>query len=199
MKFFCHFGLSSFSNAYILGPDAGGDAVVVDPGVFDETLLNMIENNNLYIRSVLVTHGHDAHTKGIPTLLKIYDATIYSYGRIRLECDTRIVREGEELQLGELPVRVLETPGHTLDSVVYLSDRFLFTGDTLYAGSVGKTPDAYSRSLQLHTIQEKILTLDDEILVFPGHGPPSKIGIERHLNPELTEDIGPAAPSADVI
>ena len=199
MKFFCHFGLASFSNAYILGPDGGGDAVVVDPGVFDETLLNMIEHNGLYIRHVLVTHGHDAHTKGIPTLLRIYDAKIYSYGRIRLDCDTMIVREGTELRLGEFDFSVLETPGHTIDSVVYLTDRFLFTGDTLYAGSVGKTPDAYSQSLQLQSIQQKILTLDGEIFVFPGHGPPSKVGIERQLNPDLTGDIGPLESSADVV
>ena len=188
MKFFCHFGISTFSNAYLLGPDDGGDAVLVDPGVFDETLLGMIEKNGLYIRHILLTHGHAAHVGGVKTIARIYDATLYAHEDVVLEWDTTPVQDGDHLDLGGIEFQVIGVPGHTPDSLAYRTGSFLFTGDTLFAGSVGGTQDPYSRGLILNSIHEKILNLDEEIMVFAGHGPPTKVGIEKHLNPDLQDN-----------
>jgi glyoxylase-like metal-dependent hydrolase (beta-lactamase superfamily II) len=189
MRFFTHFTHTGFCNTYLIGPDDSGDAIIIDPGVFDASLLNMIEQNNLYLRYILLSHAHEGHINGISTIRKIYETEIFYFGHSVWDIPTTRVREGESLQLGEFTVTVLETPGHSGDSVVYKLERFLFTSDTLLAGKIGYAPDEFSKGLLLSSINEKILTLDDEHFIFPGHGPPSKIGIERHLNPELLEEV----------
>ena len=189
MRFFTHYTHTGFCNTYLIGPDHGGDAVLIDPGVFDAPLLSAIEENDLYLRYVLLTHAHEGHINGIKTIRKIYDATLYYFGHSVLDVPTTMAREGDGLELGEFTFDVIETPGHSGDSVVFKLDRFLFTGDTLMAGKIGYTPDEFSKGLLLSSINEKILPLDDEYFIFPGHGPPSKIGIERHLNPELLEEV----------
>ncbi len=160
-----------------------------DPGNFDAPLLSFIEENDLYLRYVLITHAHDGHINAIKTILKIYNSELFYFGHSIQDFTTHRVREGDDLELGEFTFNVLETPGHSGDSVVFKLDKLLFTSDTLFAGSIGSTPDAFSKGLILASINEKILSLDDEHLIFPGHGPPSKIGIERHLNPELLEEV----------
>ncbi len=85
-------------------------------------------------------------------------------------------------------MRVLWTPGHSPDSVVYHMPPYLFTGDTLQAGALGSTTSAAARQQLLKSIRREILSLDDETIIFPGHGPPSKVGVERALNPDLRED-----------
>lgn len=189
MKFFTHFAVQGFSNSYLIGPDDGGDAVLIDPGTFDIKLLKLIENNNLYVKHILVTHAHSAHIKGIKTIKKIYDARIYSYRSNILGLPATEVREGNKLKLSPFNFKVIETPGHSTDSIVFLMDKFLFTGDTLTAGMIGSAMDGYSRGLLLTSIHKKLLILDNSIFIFPGHGPPSKIEIEKKLNPFLKEKL----------
>ncbi len=189
MQFFTHFSVLDFSNSYLFGPDAGGDAVLIDPGIFDAPLLRLIEDHGLYVRYVLVTHAHKAHINGLKTLLKIYDAGLYSHHPSILDYPSTPVLEGQPLQVGDFRFEVLETPGHSSDSICYRLDRILFTGDTLTAGSVGRTFSGYARGIQLASIRQKLLKLPDETIVFPGHGPPSRIGIERAYNPHLKETL----------
>ena len=189
MKFFSLFSSAFMSNSYLLGPDEGGDAILVDPGAFDAGLLQAIEGNRLFVRWILVTHAHNAHVNGIRSLLKVYDAGIYANQPSILDFPARHVEEGNRLSLGKFRVRVIETPGHSIDSVSYLVDHMLFTGDLLSAGSIGTTRDGYARGLLLATVRRKLLPLGDEVLIFPGHGPPSKIGIEKLYNPFLGEKL----------
>lgn len=185
MKFFCYFSVTGFSNTYIIGPDQGGDAIVIDPGIFDVPFLNLVESNNLNIRYILITHSHDSHILGVKTMLKVYEADIYSNSQTIFDFPFHKIRNGEILKLGDFSFKVIETPGHSGDSVIYVLDKFLFTGDTLFSGSIGATPDGFSKELLISVIYENILSLEDEYFVFPGHGPPSKVGIERLLNPYL--------------
>jgi hydroxyacylglutathione hydrolase len=189
VKFYSLFSSVGFSNTYLLGPDGGGDALLVDPGIFDAPLLQAVEGNHLYVRSVLVTHAHNAHINGIRSLLKVYRADIYANQPSVLDVPARHVAEGDILELGEFRVQVMETPGHSIDSVSFLVGHMLFTGDTLSAGGTGKTRDGYARGLLLETVRRKLLPLGDETLIFPGHGPPSKIGIEKLYNPFLGEKL----------
>jgi hypothetical protein len=110
VKFFCHFGLEAFSNAYLVGPDEGGEAVLIDPGVFDETLLAMIEKNRLDLRHVLLTHSHESHMRGVHTALKIYDAVVYGMVPLPRIERHRTIEDGEVLRLGSFRIRVLWTP-----------------------------------------------------------------------------------------
>jgi hydroxyacylglutathione hydrolase len=191
VKFFCHFGLAAFSNAYLIGPDEGGEAVLIDPGVFDETLLAMIEKNRLDLRHILVTHAHQAHLAGIETALKIYDAEVYGVvplPRIRRHTP---VEDGQVLRLGDFSVQVIWVPGHTPDSVAYYMAPFLFTGDTLHAGAIGSTKSPTAREQLIKSIRREILTLEGQTMIFPGHGPPSKVSVEKLLNPDLRQDESP--------
>jgi hydroxyacylglutathione hydrolase len=189
MKFFSYFSVVDFSNSYLIGPDEGGDAVLIDPSIFDAPLLRLIEDNGLYVRHVLITHAHNAHINGLKTLLKIYEAKIYGQQPSVLDFPTTPIMEGPPLRLGEFSVDVFETPGHSSDSLCYRVERLLFTGDTITAGGVGKTDSGYARALLLSSVRDKLLALHDETFVFPGHGPPSKIGIERAFNPYLVETL----------
>jgi hydroxyacylglutathione hydrolase len=189
VRFYSLFSSIGFSNTYLIGDDSTGEAILVDPGVFDIQLLNAVEKNGLSVRRILVTHAHNAHINGIKTLLKVYDAEIYSNQPSVLDFPAHHVQEDEPQRFGELEMKVIETPGHSIDSVCFLIGGFLFTGDTLNAGGIGRTRDGYARGLMLSSIRKKLLPLGDGVFVFPGHGPPSKIGIERAFNPYLGEKL----------
>ena len=186
MRLFPHFSFLDFSNSYLIGPDQGGGAVLIDPGIFDAGLLRLIEDNNYYVRYVLVTHAHGSHTKGLTTLLKIYDAQVFAFDPLIQNFPTVQVREGRGQRVGEFLFEIIETPGHSDDSLCFKLNQFLFTGDTLTAGSMSKNP-GYAKDTLISTIKKKLLTLDDDTLIFPGHGPPSRIAIEREFNPYLQE------------
>ncbi|MBA7472139.1 MAG: MBL fold metallo-hydrolase [Spirochaeta sp.] len=186
MRLFPHFSFLDFSNSYLIGPDNGGEAVLIDPGIFDAGLLRLIEDNNYYVRYVLVTHAHASHTRGLKTLLKIYNAKVFAFTTFIQDFAAVKVREGKRQPVGEYHFEIIETPGHSDDSLCFKLDQFLFTGDTLTAGSLSKNP-GYAKATLISTIKKKLLTLDDDTLIFPGHGPPSKIAIEREFNPFLQE------------
>lgn len=189
MRFFSYFSVQHFSNCYLIGPDGPGDAVLIDVGVFDEGLLKLIEDNGLYLRWVFITHLHHGHFYGLQTLRKIYEADIYAFDPERLEASVRPIGEGEPLRCGPFSIRCLETPGHSHDSVCFLVEGMLFTGDTLSAGSIGRTATAYERALLLSSIRKKILTLEADVLIFPGHGPPTCLEVERRFNPYLEQKL----------
>jgi glyoxylase-like metal-dependent hydrolase (beta-lactamase superfamily II) len=189
MRFFSLFSRLGFSNTYLVGPDDGGDAILVDPGIFDAPLLQAVEGNGLYVRSILVTHAHNAHINGIRSLLKVYGADIYANQPSVLDFPAHHVQDGDSLSLGGFTVRVIETPGHSIDSLCFMLGHIVFTGDTLSAGAMGATRDGYARGLLLEIVRRRILPLGDEVLLFPGHGPPTKVGIEKLYNPLLGEKL----------
>ncbi len=189
MRFFSYFSVLHFSNCYLIGPDGPGEAVLIDAGVFDEGLLKLIEDNGLYVRWVLITHVHHGHIHGLQTLQKIYEASIYAFDSESIETPAQPISEGKPPDCGPFSFQVLETPGHSNDSVCFLSEGMLFTGDTLSAGSVGQTPTGYGRALLLSSIRKKILSLEEDVLIFPGHGPPTRLEIERRFNPYLKEEL----------
>jgi len=185
MRCFINFSLTGFSNSYLVGPNAGGDAIVIDPGELNVKFLNLIEDNDFYIKHILVTHNHRAHTSGIRTLLKIYDADIYSASDKILGFPSNIVTEDSQLTLSGIDIKVMEFPCHSKDSLVYQIHKMLFTGDTLSAGNIGDNDDLKTVLSLRKTVSSRIKDMDNSILVFPGHGPPSTIKAEKDFNPEL--------------
>ena len=185
MKLFFHFALIGFANTYLIGPDVGGDAILIDPGTMDGELLSLIETNRYYIKSVLITHAHTSHIRGITTLKKIYDADIYAYPPYVKELPAISVRDGDRFSVNDIDTEVIEVPGHSSDSLVFHVGGMVFTGDVLAAGRVGNTESSFSRALLLRSIREKLYSLPDSTLIFPGHGPPSTLKAEKMFNPDL--------------
>ena len=158
MKFFSYFSVTGFSNSYLIGPEQGGNAILIDPGIFDVPLLKLIEDNNLYVKYILLTHSHESHISGLNTLLKVYNSQIYSKSPSVINFPSTKIDEGDELQLGEYLVRVKEAPAHSGDSLLFVLNNFLFTGDTLSSGTIGSTTDNITHKLLMSIINEKILS-----------------------------------------
>lgn len=199
-------------NCYVLAPRAGSDAIVVDPGQRAMgQLRRILDENRLTPAAVLLTHGHIDHiwsaqkvadTYGCPAFIHPEDRFMLSdpikgfgprLGQLALGALFRepkqvveLDRDGDEVELAGLTVAVDHTPGHTRGSVTFRVDDHVFTGDTLFKQSVGRTdlPGGSGNAL-LGSIVEKLLVLDDETLVLPGHGEPTTIGAERRTNPFL--------------
>lgn len=186
MKLFFHFAVVGFANTYLIGQENGGDAILVDPGIMDTELLNLIESNGYYIRSILVTHQHTSHIKGIRTLKRIYDADIYSFHPYILDFPTIPLKDGDRFTCASgIEVEVFEVPGHSPDSLVYHIGGMIFTGDVLEAGRVGTTKNSFTRAVLLRSISEKLFSLPDSTILLPGHGPPSILRAEKMYNPDL--------------
>ena len=199
-------------NCYVLAPRKGSDAIVVDPGQRAMgTLRRVLDENRLTPAAVLLTHGHIDHiwsaqkvadTYGCPAFIHPEDRHMLSdpirglgprLGQMALSALFReprqvveLDRDGAVLDFGGLAVTVDHTPGHTRGSVVFRVDNHVFTGDTLFKQSVGRTdlPGGSGNAL-LSSIVEKLLVLEDDTLVLPGHGESSTIGLERRTNPFL--------------
>jgi hydroxyacylglutathione hydrolase len=189
MRIFPHFVFTGFSNSYLVAPDVPGEAVLIDPGIFDGELLKQIEKNKLYVSKVLITHTHESHIDGLKTLIKIYNFKIYAFREKVLDYEAQVVRQDNEIKCGNLVFEVIELAGHSRDSLAFRIDNYLFTGDTLTAGLIGSVVHGYARGLEISAIKQKILSLPDYIYIFPGHGPPSTVGVERLYNKALKQEL----------
>ncbi len=187
MKFFPHYVISGFSNMYLLADDDSREAALVDPGYFDGELLKLVESHGLTVGAVLVTHAHQSHVNGIKTIMRIYDAKIYAFRDRILDFPAATVHDGDAINVGNLAFEAIETPGHSRDSLVFRVENLLFTGDTLTAGLTGTAAHDQAHHLLLSSIKKRILTLPDDTLIFPGHGPPTRVGLERSDNVILNE------------
>jgi len=187
MRFYSYYSVTNFSNCYLLGGQSGREALLIDPGIFDENLLGLIEGNGWQASHVLLTHSHLAHVNGLRTLRKVYDLQVHALDPAALEFPAEALEETEALTLCGFPIRVLATPGHSNDSACFHIGRMLFTGDTLSAGGIGETSSGYERALLLSSIRGKLLDLPGGVFVFPGHGPPSTLEVERRFNPYLAD------------
>ena len=192
-------------NCFILF-DENKDAFVVDPGGSSENIIEAIDKNSLNIKYILLTHGHFDHVGAVAALVKKYTAPVYmskddraflespkevrasSFGMQIEAADVDVfVKEGDEIPFSEGTIKVIETPGHTLGSVCYLFENYLFAGDTLFNGSIGRTDFPESdHSLMIESLK-KLKKLDDEIYVLSGHGPESQISYEKMTNPYLRQ------------
>jgi glyoxylase-like metal-dependent hydrolase (beta-lactamase superfamily II) len=194
MKLFFHYCTFGFSNCYILGQEDSDkpadegkkQAIIVDPGMMDEAILGFIEKNEYDLAAVLVTHDHLNHVHGIRTLEKIYNAAIYAVNPSVRDYLTVIVTDGQMVNIGPFKIEVISVPGHSTDSAVYRVGRLLFTGDALTAGLVGRTSSSYAAVNQITALRSKVLSFTDDLIVLPGHGPPSTIGAEKKSNVDLS-------------
>ena len=175
------------SNCYILGHENAHQGVVIDPGDEVMRIVKEISRHNLTIKNILITHGHIDHVGAAAELKDITGARVWIHPLdepgLGFKADGRLT-EGLILPMGRFSLKVIHTPGHSPGGVCLHAPGAVFTGDTLFAGSVGRTdfPGGSHRQL-IQGVLQKIFPLGDDLRVYPGHGPRTTIGRERRHNP----------------
>jgi len=191
------------ANCFIVGCNETREAAVIDPGDEANRILLALAEAKLIVKQIINTHGHFDHVgankrmkaaTGAPILIHALDAPMLSmlsrsaaaWGMSAEDSPSpdRFLEEGDIVGVGSIRFQVIHTPGHTPGGVSLLADGCLFVGDTLFAGSVGRTdfPGGNFETLK-SSIQEKLFALGDEVKVFTGHGAETTIGEEKRHNP----------------
>ena len=195
------------TNCYILGCEKTRAGAIIDPGGEAPRIINEAAASSLEIQYIINTHAHIDHIQANEELRKTFscplcihekDELLYSnpdlnlsspvlYSPITFPPADRKLREGDGIKIGELSLNILHTPGHTPGSISIVVEKNVFTGDALFAGGIGRTDLPGSNyDLLMQSISEKLLTLPDDFIIYPGHGPSSTIGIEKKGNPWLS-------------
>lgn len=196
------------TNCYVVASAPGAGAAIIDPGGDAEAILAVIADNDLRVVYVINTHGHSDHVAANGDVLQATGAKLVIHERdapmladpvanisafIGAEttsppADMTVV-DNDAVDIDGLALRVLHTPGHTPGSICLLGRQTLFSGDTLFAGSVGRTdlPGGSSRQMA-ESLAAKIATLDNDVVVYAGHGESTTIGREKMINPFLQEE-----------
>ncbi len=193
------------TNVYLVTNEETKETVVVDPAYFSKELANVIAEQDLKIVAMILTHGHFDHIMGIDGFHKEYgDVPVYvheddvqtmrdpainqsvAFGSRYAYVGAEGVREGQILTLAGMDFYVIHTPGHTPGGACYYmkDEKVLFSGDTLFRQSVGRTDFVKSSTSDLIcSIKEKLFILPDEVVVYPGHMGETEIGFEKRYNP----------------
>lgn len=197
------------TNCYVLrANETAKNCLIIDPGLEPESLLRFLHDNNLNPQAIILTHGHADHTAGVGPLrdnfsaIKLYiheldddmltgatnNLSELADRQYRTEHADSFLNDADELQLAQICFQVLHTPGHTPGGVCLYckDDHLVFVGDTLFADSVGRTDlTGGDFNTLISSVKEKLFTLTDDTVVYPGHGPATTIGREKAYNPFL--------------
>lgn len=192
-------------NCYIVYCEQTQLCAVIDPGGNADDILKLIDKINLTPKMILLTHGHFDHIGAVKEMKKRTGAMIAihaddaecltnSHSNLSFSMGSETVQappdylldDGDVLEIGTVKLTVIHTPGHTNGGITLKCDGVLFTGDTLFKRSVGRTDfTGGDHQLLMKSIREKLMVLDDKFLVYPGHGSMTTIGNERRTNPYL--------------
>ncbi len=191
------------ANCFILGCEETLEAVVIDPGEEADRILKAIAESNLTVKYIINTHGHMDHVSankklkdatGAPILIHPLDAPMlaqvassaaaWGLNAENSPAPDRELEDGDEISFGNITLTVIHTPGHTPGGISLLAKDDVFVGDTLFAGSIGRTdfPGGSFGTIK-ESIQQKLFKLGDDVRVHAGHGPTTTIGQEKRHNP----------------
>ncbi|MEW6184821.1 MAG: MBL fold metallo-hydrolase [Thermodesulfobacteriota bacterium] len=190
------------ANCFILGCEQTREAVVIDPGDEARRILGALQKQGLELKYIINTHGHFDHVgankavkeaTGAPILIHQGDAPMLAHlsasagvwGMRAQDCPPdRLLEDGERISFGQITLEVIHTPGHSPGGISLYTPKVLFVGDTLFAGSIGRTDfPGGDYDLLISAVRNRLFVLGDDIQVFPGHGPSTTIGNERKFNP----------------
>ncbi len=195
------------ANCFVLGCENTAEAAVIDPGDEPDRILATLADNNLTVKLIINTHGHFDHVganrklkeaTGAPILIHALDTPMLSqlagsaaaWGMVAENSPPpdREIEDGDQVNFGNITLTVLHTPGHTPGGISLYTDTEVFVGDTLFAGSIGRTDFAGGSFETLkNSIQQKLFTLNEDLVVYPGHNNPTTIGTEKRTNPFVGE------------
>ena len=195
------------ANCFVLGCEKTAEAAVIDPGDEPDRILATLADNNLTVKLIINTHGHFDHVganrklkeaTGAPILIHALDTPMLSqlagsaaaWGMVAENSPPpdREIEDGDQVNFGNITLTVLHTPGHTPGGISLYTDTEVFVGDTLFAGSIGRTDFAGGSFETLkNSIQQKLFALNEDLVVYPGHNNPTTIGTEKRTNPFVGE------------
>ena len=194
------------SNCYIIGSESNKEGAIIDPGADAEEILKNVRDLGLKTKFIVLTHGHIDH---IGALKEVKDATgaevaihtddakslheqgqslsvLFGLSYSPPPPPDRLLKGGDSIDIGDLHLLVLHTPGHSPGGICLLGEEVVFSGDTLFNYGIGRTDlPGGSYSQLMNSIHTKLMILPDNAIVYPGHGPDTTIGTERRGNPFL--------------
>lgn len=194
------------TNCYVVSNEETSECFLVDPGAYSDKVIAYIREHELKPQAILLTHGHFDHIMGLDGVLREFPIPVYaqeeeeillkdasynasiSYGPAYTFSGASYIKDGQILELAGMTIRAIHTPGHTIGGCCYYieSEHVLFSGDTLFHDSVGRTDfPTGSQSQLVRSIREKLLGLPEETVVCPGHMSETTIGHEKKYNPFL--------------
>jgi len=193
------------SNCYIIGSESSKRGIIIDPGAEAKAILSAVKNLGLTISLIVVTHTHIDHVGALtpvkdetgaefalhgaetgPGVLSRMLSSMAGGSMSQLPKPDRLLKDGDTIDVDDLHFTVLYTPGHSPDGISLYGHEIVFTGDALFNYGIGRTDfPGCSYDQLMESIQNKLMTLPDNTIVYPGHGPSSTIGEERKGNPFL--------------
>ena len=191
------------ANNYLLVDEETNEAVLIDCSSAEESYINEIKQSGVNLKYILLTHGHFDHVLGVDKFKKVFGTDVYvskeDLSQVKLVPDmmqmfagmvpvnisdiNNFVADGDEFFIGKTKIKAIATPGHTKGGICYFTGNSLFSGDTLFQGSVGRCDLLDGDFKQItESIKNKLFGLPDAVVVYPGHGPKTSIGYEKKYN-----------------
>lgn len=184
MKVYLHIDIKKLTNCYLVVNERTKKAIIIDPCKISSPLIRQIEEGKYDLVAVFITHKHETHYRGLETLKKIYDFSVYAADN-ELASDKNILKGEGTKVIGGLRINYFSLPGHSADSMVYKIGNVIFSGDVIFAGTIGSSSCSYTRTHLFNGIKTKIFTLPDDTTIMPGHGPMTSVGAEKLYNLDL--------------